>query len=96
MASNPRTSLTVTFCPALGGGVLGRKKLPAPNKTDTPAATLNVTASDAGLFSQAIHPIISPATIQPIVPHIRMPANSFSALVTCFSVIAFTNARVGI
>ena len=96
MASKPNTSLTLTCCPALGGGVDGRKKLNTPNSTDIIDATLNVIERDAGFVSQAIAPIISPATIQPMVPHILIPENCFSASVTCFKVMAFTSARVGI
>src|SRR6476659_1820068 len=85
----------LVFVPAFGGGVSGNVKLKMPSASDAIAVSLNVLTNEL-VCSQAIHPIIKPATIQPRVPNTRMFAKSFSALVTCLNEIAFTNASVGI
>ncbi len=55
------------------GGVLGKKKLKMPNKSEEKAAIRNVRTE----FSKPKKLIIKPATIHPTVPKTRIAGNSF-------------------
>ena len=87
-------SRTVAFSPRRVGGVAGSRKLNTPRISDATAAIRKVCASCPSC-SQANQPMITPATIQPMVPSTRTAGNCFSGLVIWRNDTEFTRASVG-
>jgi hypothetical protein len=85
-----RNGIVSPACPF--GGVCGRAKEKRPRASEAPAAI----RSGSACASTPIVLTIQPATIQPIVPHTRMPGNCFSGLTIWLNEIALTRASVGL
>ena len=71
-ASRPSTSPSVGRWPSFCGGVCGSASENRPSTTE-PAAAIRIGTAVA---SSPSVPMVSPATIQPIVPSTRTPGNS--------------------